>query len=272
MQVRFWGVRGAIPTPSITHMRTGGNTACVEVCLNDETTCILDLGTGARDLGMRLVEESRGEPLDLHVFLSHFHWDHIQAIPFFAPLFDKGNCVTFYSSNADGEPRKLLMQQMRKPFFPIDFEGLGAETRTVVLEGEKPIRLGKLSVTPFQVHHTQFVFGYKIESNGASVVYCTDYEHGNIRLDALLAEIAAGTDLLICDAQYTPEEYARCIGWGHTTWEHAARLAARTRVKRLALFHHDPTHDDEQLAEILSAARVIFPNTVLATEGETLVC
>lgn len=272
MYVRFWGVRGSIPTPGASHIGTGGNTACVEVSLDDGTGCIFDLGTGARELGMKLLEESNGEPLDLHVFLSHFHWDHIQAIPFFAPLFGLGNTVTFYSSDADGEPLDLLRLQMRVPFFPLAFDDLVAETHQVIVEAGKPIRLGKLSVTPFPVHHTQFVFGYKAEAGGATVVYCTDYEHGNSRLDALLAGVAEDADLLICDGQYTPQEYALCAGWGHTTWEKAARLAAAARVKRLALFHHDPGHDDAQLAEILRSARAIFPNTVLATEGETVAC
>jgi len=272
MHVRFWGVRGSIPTPRATHLGIGGNTACVEVRLSDSSACILDLGTGARELGRRLVEESEGEPLDLHVFLSHFHWDHIQAVPFFAPLFENGNCVSFYGSDAEGEPLDLLAEQMRVPFFPLSFNELVAETRQFVLQEGEQVRIGSLFVTPFPVHHTQFVFGYKVEAHGTSVVFCTDYEHGNVGLDALLTEMADGADLLICDAQYTPEEYAHCTGWGHTTWKHAAQLAADANVKRLALFHHDPAHDDEQLTEILSAAQAVFPNTVLATEGETMVC
>ena len=272
MHIRFWGVRGSIPTPKATHLGTGGNTACVEVRLADGSACILDLGTGARELGRKLVEEARGNPLDLHVFLSHFHWDHIQAVPFFAPLFDEGSRVTFYGSAKEGEPVDLLKKQMCVPFFPLSFNELVAETSQVILRESVPVTVGSLTVTPFPVHHTQFVFGYKLEADRASVVYCTDYEHGNERLDLLLAEVTSGADLLICDAQYTPEEYAHCEGWGHTTWERAAQLAAEAKVKRLALFHHDPAHDDEQLAEILDAAQAVFPNTVLATEGATIVC
>lgn len=272
MQIRFWGVRGSIPTPKATHIGTGGNTACVEVRLSDGSACILDIGTGARELGRLLVREANGEALDLHVFLSHFHWDHIQAVPFFAPLFEEDCRVTFYGSDAEGEPMDLLISQMRLPFFPLAFNNLPAEARQVILQAGESVHIGGLTVSPFPVHHTQFVFGYKVEAHGAAVVYCTDYEHGNARLDALLVQTATAADLLICDAQYTPEEYAQCVGWGHTTWEQAARLAATAGVKRLALFHHDPAHDDCQLAEILNAARKIFPETILATEGETIVC
>ena len=272
MHVRFWGVRGSISTPKATHLGIGGNTACVEVRLSDGSTCILDLGTGARELGRMLVKEAGGGPLDLHVFLSHFHWDHIQSVPLFAPLFEEENRVTFYGSDTEGEPMDLLTEQMRVPFFPFSFNELTAETRQIILQENVSVTVGGLTVTPFPVHHTQFVFGYKLEAGGASVVYCTDYEHGNERLDLLLGEVASGADLLICDAQYTPEEYAHCVGWGHTTWERAAQLAVEAKVKRLALFHHDPAHNDEQLSEILSAAQAVFPNTVLATEGATIVC
>ena len=272
MHIRFWGVRGSIPTPKATHLGTGGNTACVEVRLSDGSACILDLGTGALELGRKLVEDAAGDPLDLHVFLSHFHWDHIQAVPFFAPLFEEGNRVTFYGSDTEGEPLDLLTEQMRVPFFPLSFSELAAETSQIILREGVPVTVGGLTVTPFPVHHTQFVFGYKLEAGGVSAVFCTDYEHGNERLDLLLAEVASGADLLICDAQYTPEEYAHCIGWGHTTWERAAQLAAESKVKRLALFHHDPAHTDQQLSEILRAAQKIFPNTMLATEGATIVC
>ncbi len=271
INVRFWGVRGSIPTPTASHLGTGGNTACVEVQHSSGSSCILDMGTGAHELGHQLVTQSKQEPLDLHVFLSHFHWDHIQAIPFFAPLFHERNSVTFYGSDLEGAPFDLLNEQMSVPFFPISFNNLAAKTKQIVLKDDEPVQVGKLTVTPFPVHHTQFVFGYKVEAGGNSVIYCTDYEHGIQKYDERLIENASDADLLICDAQYTPEEYSKRIGWGHTTWERAARVAAQANVKQLALFHHDPGHDDIQLGEILNAAQQIFPNTLLATEDRTIV-
>ncbi len=273
MRVRFWGVRGSIPTPSPEVMGVGGNTACVGVTLADGTECVLDLGTGARDLGAHLVGADDGVEegaLDLHVFLSHFHWDHIQGLPFFAPLYGAGNRVTFYASEAEGAARQLLQGQMQPPFFPVDFAALPAERRYVPLVSGRIVRVNALTVRPFAVHHTQHVLGFRLDAHGASFVYCTDYEHGDAALDALLLEVAQGVDLFVCDAQYTPDEYATRQGWGHSTWEHAARLAKAAGVKRLALFHHDPAHDDAALAAIAEAARAVFPATILAREGLVL--
>ncbi|NNF56834.1 MAG: MBL fold metallo-hydrolase [Rhodothermaceae bacterium] len=267
MRVRFWGVRGSIPTPQAENLGVGGNTACVEVRLPDGSCCAFDAGTGARPFGAYLLHEADGAALDLHLFLSHFHWDHIQGLPFFAPLYAPTSRLTIYASDHDGPPADLITEQMQEPFFPVAFEELPAETRIEPIHGIDPVRLDAATVHPFPVHHTQFVLGYRLESHNASVVYCTDYEHGDAELDALLVETAAGADLLICDAQYTPEEYATRQGWGHTTWEWAARLAREAEVGHLALFHHDPAHDDEMLAQILEAAQGLFPHTILATEG-----
>ena len=267
MRVRFWGVRGSIPTPQAENLGVGGNTACVEVRLPDGSCCVFDAGTGARRFGAHLLQEAEGAALDLHLFLSHFHWDHIQGLPFFAPLYDPTSRLTIHASDHDGPPADLIAEQMQEPFFPVAFADLPAETRIEPIHGIEPVHLGTMTVRPFPVHHTQFVLGYRLESPNASMVYCTDYEHGDDTLDALLVETAAGADLLICDAQYTPEEYATRQGWGHTTWEWAARLAREAEVRHLALFHHDPAHDDEALAQILEAAQSIFPHTVLATEG-----
>jgi phosphoribosyl 1,2-cyclic phosphodiesterase len=266
MRVRFWGVRGSIATPLPETLGVGGNTACVEVRTPGGPPLVLDLGTGARALGAALVHEADGAALDLHVLLSHFHWDHIQGFPFFAPLYGPGNRVTIYASAAEGTPRDLLTGQMTAPYFPVDFARLPVRPRFVTLRAGRAVAVGGVTVRPFPVHHTQHVFGFRLEADGAAVVYCTDYEHGDPGADAHVEKMAAGADLLICDAQYTPEEYAVRQGWGHTTWVVAARLAARAGVGRLALFHHDPTHGDADLARILEAARALFPDTLLATE------
>ncbi|MDX1438627.1 MAG: MBL fold metallo-hydrolase [Rubricoccaceae bacterium] len=267
LHVRFWGVRGSIGTPSISHLGVGGNTPCVEVWSTDGSHCIFDLGSGARDLGNHLRTEKRK---NLTIFLTHFHWDHIQGMPFFSPFFDPNYRLDIFAPDVDGDPRELLERQMAAPNFPISFDHLLAEISVRASVSWEEIAVGSLTIEPFPVQHTHFVHGFSITLADSRVVFCTDYEHGNPERDAQLFDIAAGADLLICDAQYTPDEYTKRVGWGHSTWKHAAQLARQAEVGKLALFHHDPEHDDAQLAEILERAKEIFPATILATEGQEL--
>ncbi len=267
LTVRFWGVRGSIPTPDPGNLGVGGNTSCVEVVAHDGTRLILDAGTGARALGFALAAEAAGEAGEVHVALSHFHWDHLQGLPFFAPLYTPGQTVRFYAATADDRLDALLRGQMVSPYFPVPFVDLAAVTETVrVVDGE-PFTVGPMTIRPFPVFHPQGAHGFRIECDGAVVVYATDYEHGSSTHDEGLCEVARDADVLISDAQYTPEEYALRQGWGHTTWQHAADLAADAGVGRLFLFHHDPAHDDAALHRIRELARRRFPDTELATEG-----
>ena len=270
LSVRFWGVRGSIPTPETGHLGVGGNTACVEVRAADGSRLILDAGTGLRALGYQLAAEAAGGPQEVHIALSHFHWDHLQGLPFFAPLYTPGQTVRFYAATGDDHLQNLLRGQMRHPYFPVPFVDVAAVTETVRVRDGEPFEVGPMTVRPFPVHHPQGAHGYRIECDGAVLVYATDYEHGSAVHDAGLREVAAGADLLISDAQYTPEEYGLREGWGHTTWERAAALATEAGVGRLALFHHDPAHDDAALDHICSLARGHFRATDLAIEGMTI--
>lgn len=267
LTVRFWGVRGSIPTPEQGFLGVGGNTSCVEVRAADGTTLVLDAGTGARGLGYALAAESSGTPTQIHLALSHFHWDHLQGLPFFAPLYTPGQTVRFYAATDDDRIHALLRGQMTSPYFPVPFGDLAASTETIRVRDGEPFQVGAMTVQPFPVNHPQGAHGFRIEADGAVLVYATDYEHGSAIHDEGLREVASGADVLISDAQYTPDEYALRQGWGHTTWEHAAALATAAGVGRLVLFHHDPSHDDDTLDRICAAARERFPDTVLATEG-----
>lgn len=267
LHVRFWGVRGSIPTPYTSHLGVGGNTPCVEVWSDDGSHCIFDLGTGSIALGRQLVEQGHQ---DVHVFLSHFHRDHIHGFPFFMPLFSPGTNVTVYAHNVDGDPQMLLKQQMDEPFFPIGFDDLPADISVQTIYAQAPVQIGAITVEPFPVHHTQFVHGFRIRTGDTTAVYCTDYEHGNAERDAQLFDMTAGANLLICDAQYTPAEHVSRVGWGHSTWAHAAELARQAEVDKLALFHHDPDHDDDFLADVLQQAQGVFSETSLATEGDVI--
>lgn len=264
--VRFWGVRGSIPTPDRGCVGVGGNTSCVEVRAGG-ASLVLDAGTGARALGVAMTAEAAGRPIETHVLLTHFHWDHLQGLPFFAPLYARGSRVHFRAV-ADAERlRDLLKGTMSPPYFPVLFDTAGAETTTDSLADGEPVEIGPFTVRPFPLNHPQGASGYRIEAGGASLVYAPDYEHGHADLDRVLREAARGADLLISDAQFTPDEYALRQGWGHTTYEEAARVAREADVGRLLLFHHDPAHDDDAMARIGDAARDLFAATDVAYEG-----
>ena len=270
LTARFWGVRGSIPTPEAGFLGVGGNTSCVEVQAADGTRLVLDCGTGARTLGYALAAEAAGEPGEIHVLLSHFHWDHLQGLPFFAPLYTPGQTVRFYAATGVDRLGDFLRGQMAFPYFPVPFGDVAAATETVRIEDGVPFQIGSITVRPFPVFHPQGAHGYRIESDGAVLVYATDYEHGSAVHDEGLREVTRGADLLISDAQYTPDEYALRVGWGHTTWEQATALAEASGVGRLALFHHDPAHDDAALERICAEARQRFAATDLAREGDVV--
>ncbi len=277
MRVTFWGVRGSIPTPGPETLEIGGNTSCVEVRAG-KTILVFDGGTGLRLLGKKLVAEM---PLEAHIFFSHVHWDHIQGFPFFDPAFVPGNTIHLYGgNNVSRTLEETLAGQMDHPNFPVHLKDMGARmTFNDIPEGhalELPTGDGKVvRVTTGRGNHPNGVWAYRIEHEGRSVVYATDTEHYAI-VDPQITALARGADVLIHDAQYTPEEYGGTAGrggpktgWGHSTFAEAARVAAAAKVKRLILFHHDPTQNDAAVREKEARARATFPETIAAYEGLT---
>ncbi|MBI5488257.1 MAG: MBL fold metallo-hydrolase [Deltaproteobacteria bacterium] len=270
LKVRFWGVRGSIPTPGPTTVKVGGNTACLEVRCGTDLV-ILDAGTGLRGLGSALLKEM---PVKAHLFISHVHWDHIQGFPFFVPAFVPGNSFQLYGMiNVTGTLEETLSGQMNYPSFPVRLKDMGAEMSFHDLREGQTIDLpagGR--ITNARLNHPSGVLGYRLEHGGRAVVYATDTEHYSIT-DPKLARLAKGADVLIYDATYTPDEYAGKIdgvpktGWGHSTNEEGARIAKELGVRQLVLFHHDPVQNDEAVAEKERRARAIFPETVAAREG-----
>jgi phosphoribosyl 1,2-cyclic phosphodiesterase len=268
IRLKFWGVRGSTPTPQLENLGYGGNTSCLELRLEDNQSIIFDAGSGLRNLGATLIKEADGANLDLKVFLTHFHWDHIQGIPFFAPLFRAGNRVTFHS-HCNGSLEEILEGQMARPYFPIDLASVAAKREFVELDSQASSFAG-ITIRPFPLNHPQGAVGYRIEAGRTVIVYATDLEHGHPRLDQVLRDHATGADLLIYDAQYTPEEYLRYRGWGHSTWPEGARVARDAGARRLVLFHHDPSHDDGFLTRVLEEGRRDFPGLSMATEGSEI--
>jgi len=269
MQLAFWGVRGSIPTPAPENLGYGGNTTCLELRLPNDEQVVIDGGTGARQLGLSLLKRFTREANDIHFLMTHFHWDHIQGIPFFAPLYSPRNRVVFHSSRPAAEVMDILEGQMTFPYFPVKFDLLAAKREFVELTKE-PLRYGELTVHSFPLNHPQGATGFRLEAGGAVVVHACDHEHGDARLDRILRENAEGADVLVYDAQFTPEEYVSKAGWGHSTWREGANIARDAKVKQLILSHHDPSHGDEMLSKMLEEARMEFDNVALAQEGWTI--
>jgi phosphoribosyl 1,2-cyclic phosphodiesterase/DNA-binding response OmpR family regulator len=264
MRVRFWGTRGSIAKPGASTIRYGGNTSCVEVRSAAGTLVVLDCGTGAHDLGRSLMAGAR-QPLRGHMLITHTHWDHIQGLPFFAPLFVPGNEWDIYAPRGLAQSlRETLAGQMQYTYFPLTLEQLGATVRYHDLV-EGAFRIGEIEVRAQYLNHPALTLGYRLEAGGACLVYATDHEPYSSPLasgcgeisgrDLHHAEFLAGADLLIHDAQYTAQEYPDKAGWGHSGYDYVLALARRAGVKRLALTHHDPSRDDDALDRIVETLR-----------------
>ncbi len=270
MYARFWGVRGSTPTPQRENLRYGGNTSCVEIRTR-EGIFIFDCGTGLRRLGNELRREFGKRPIQARVFLSHYHWDHIQGIPFFTPLYSRANYFVFHSfRSTDTTVEKALQDQMINPYFPVDMMAMLAHRHFYEI-GEERSAYDSLTITTKRLNHPQGCMGFRIEHHGKTVVYATDNEPGNSAGDQNVRALAQGADLFIYDSQYTPHEYKTAKkNWGHSTWEEAVKICREAEVKKLVLFHHDPDHNDKMIDTILRQARRKFRNTIAAREGLTL--
>lgn len=271
MLVKFWGVRGSTAKPGPTTLQYGGNTSCVEVRAQDGTLVVLDCGTGAHGLGQALLATGV-RPLKGHLLISHTHWDHIQGIPFFVPLFVKGNEWDIYAPAGLGNKLEAtLAGQMEYEYFPVKLGELGATIRFHDLP-EGSFRCGGIHVTGRYMNHPGLSMGYRLEADGGSLVYATDHEphsRHHLRPGESLSESSGSVhaqddahvnflknaDLVIHDAQYTKDEYPAKIGWGHSPAERVVDWCMQANVGRLMLFHHDPLRDDRSLTALVQKCR-----------------
>lgn len=275
MKLKFWGTRGSIPTPGKNTVRYGGNTPCVEVRLRDNRLVIFDAGTGIRELGEALL--AKGESVNAHVLIGHPHWDHIQGFPFFKPAFISGNELTILGAQSKNVTlRSMIADQMNKVYFPIQLNELKAKINF------RPLREGTTQIygaelTSIYVNHPAFALGYRLQSGGKSLVYISDNEPFDREVARSLKNVekvitdkyaeskgdpnqrvfdfCRGADVMIHDATYTPEEYVSRVGWGHSHYLFALKVAAEAQVKKLFLFHHDPSHADDKIDEMVETCR-----------------
>jgi len=271
-KLTFWGVRGSTPTVDPATGRFGGNTPCLDLIAPDGTQFILDCGTGLRMLGNRWTGEDSPRPDQSHIFVTHYHWDHIQGLPFFAPFWLEKNEFQFYSFRSKFLGRDSLRQvfetQMALPYFPVDFSAMSARRKFRELQGGETFHVGENKITARWLNHPQGCLGFRVETSAGIVAYATDNEPGDPELDQSLRELAADADIFINDAQFTPAQLAtNRKGWGHSSWKEGVRVAREVNAKTLVLFHHDPDSTDRVLDGILRQAREELDSVFAASEG-----
>jgi phosphoribosyl 1,2-cyclic phosphodiesterase len=283
MRVRFWGVRGSIPVPGRTTSRYGGNTSCVEVRPRGEAPIIIDAGTGLRRLGKALMEDAFGDGRgEASILISHTHWDHVQGLPFFSPLYRAGNRIRIFARHRDTHLEAVFSQQHGAPYFPVPLSAMQADMAFHALTEGARFELGRARISSTQLNHPWTALAYRIDVDRAAVAYCSDTApftdlllgHEFVvappaldrppppevatelaRMRAAVIALAAGADLLIYDTQFTYDEYRQRPHWGHSHPDDALAIARAAGVRRLCLFHHAPMRSDDANDAILARAR-----------------
>lgn len=267
--VKFWGVRGSIACPSPNHIRYGGNTSCVEFDVGTRRI-VFDAGTGIRGLGQQFMSQG---PQEIHLLLTHTHWDHINGFPFFVPAYVPGYKLHIMAGhlNKDGGVKSVLSSQMENPMFPVPIEAMQAEMIFQDFQAGEDLHLwDDVGIKTAPLNHPNGATGYRVEYEGRSACYVTDTEHRDGELDRNILELIEGADLVIYDCTYTEEEMPAHIGWGHSTWNEGVKLCKAAGAKRLCIFHHDPDHDDRFMDALVEEARAEWEGCFAAIEGETI--
>jgi phosphoribosyl 1,2-cyclic phosphodiesterase len=267
-KLKFWGVRGSIACPSSKYVSFGGNTSCVEAAL-DGQRIIFDCGTGLRNLGHYFLKKNTRHA---HILLSHTHWDHINGFPFFSPAYRKEYGFTIMAGHLKERGdciRNVLAGQMTQPTFPVPIDVMQSQMDFVDFEAGDKFTLGRdISVTTTKLNHPNGATGYRLDYKGNSLCYVTDTEHVLGKPDQNVLALIEGADVVIYDSTYTDKEFPAKIGWGHSTWEEGVRLCQMAGAKRLAIFHHDPDHEDAFMERLESEANFIWTGAFVARENQ----
>jgi phosphoribosyl 1,2-cyclic phosphodiesterase len=263
MRVRFWGVRGSVPFATPSSIGYGCNTPCVEIV--DELSgrrLILDAGSGIVGVGSTIAPAER-----IPVVLTHYHWDHVQGLPFFAPLYRPGTSVSIWAPTL-GRRFADIESMFEAPFFPVPYDRLPSRPE-ILMHGGGHLEINGFTLTAHALNHPGGAFAYRICGADGDLVYATDHEFGNAGLDSALAHFSRGARALILDAHFTPEEMHVQKGWGHSDWSACTSFAARCEASELWLFHHKPGRSDDEMRHIERAAQELFAGTCAAKEGDS---
>ena len=277
-QIKFYGVRGSTPVCESGFQQFGGNTTCIYVDLltNDRSKMIavFDAGTGIRKLGKDIEKGLLPETEFILLTFTHFHWDHIQGLPFFEPAYNSNRKIALFFPHQqmnDSDLRKIFETQMQEEYFPVPLDKMGAELKFFTAEEYRSyLNFEKKVQFDYRMHqHPGGAFSFRMESDGRSVVICTDLEHGE-KVNSDVVRFCQDADLLIHDAQFTPEDLQTHRGWGHSSYEQALECARQANVKQLILTHHNPDYDDVTLTQIERTCQSQFKHCKLAREGMEL--
>ena len=267
--IKFWGVRGSNPTPDSDKMEFGGDTSCIEVRTSDNELIILDMGSGMRNLGKKILSDA-SYPKTIHIFLSHFHLDHVMGFLYFTPFYDKSFTFNIYGCNKHTQVKSFSEKILDPAFWPVSMDMLNAKINFLDIKDDKINISDSTFVKHINHSHPNSATSYRIETDGHSTVYTTDCEHPK-GLNKNVIEIAKNADILIHDSHFSEDELKEYKGWGHSSWRQGVEVAKKANVKHLVLFHYNPNYDDETVLKLEKTAKNNFKKVTASKQGMKII-